>query len=106
MTEEGCIDKFLGIRISKLDDNRYELSQLFLIELIIEFIENELPAELNGKQSINTVVKTFLHKYLMGLPRKYDWNYRTAVGMIGYLQQNTRPDISMANYQCARFLNK
>ena len=42
----------------------------------------------------------------MGVPRKYGWNYRTSVGMIGYLQQNTRTDISMENHQCARFLNK
>ena len=26
--------------------------------------------------------------------------------MISYLQQNTRPDISMANHQCAPFVNK
>ena len=47
-----------------------------------------------------------LHKYLMGVPRKYGWNYQTAVVMIGYLQQSTRPEISMANHQCARFVNK
>ena len=47
-----------------------------------------------------------LHKDLMGVPSKYGWNYRTAVGVIGYLQQNTRPDISMDNHQCARFVEK
>ena len=26
--------------------------------------------------------------------------------MIGYLKQHTRPYISMANHQCARFVNK
>ena len=39
-TEEGLIDKFLCISISELDDNQYELLQLFLIERIVEFIEN------------------------------------------------------------------
>ena len=74
MTEEGSIDKFLGISISKLDDNRYDLAQTLLIERIIEFIESECPTELNGKQSITTAVKPLLHKYLMGVPRKCGWN--------------------------------
>ena len=38
LTGEGLIDKFLGISISKLDDNWYELAQPFLIDMIVEFI--------------------------------------------------------------------
>ena len=49
LTAEGSIDKFINISISKLDDNWYELTQPFLIEHIIEFIESERPTELNGK---------------------------------------------------------
>ena len=43
LTDEGSIDKFLGISISELDDNQYELAQPFLIERFIEFIESECP---------------------------------------------------------------
>ena len=74
MTEEGSINKFLGISISKLDDNQYELAQPFLIERIIELIESYRPTELNGKQLITPFRKPFLHKYLMGVPRKYGRN--------------------------------
>ena len=42
----------------------------------------------------------------MDVTRKYGWNCLTAVGMIGYLQKNTRPEISMTNHHCVRFLNK
>ena len=35
LTEEGSIDKFLSISISKLDENWYELAQQLLIERII-----------------------------------------------------------------------
>ena len=38
-----------------------------------------------------------------GPERKYRWNYRQLVGMLGYLQHTTRPDIAMATHQCARF---
>ena len=34
-----------------------------------------------------------------------NWNYRTAVGMLTYLQSNTRPEISMAVHQTSRFCN-
>ena len=74
LTEESSIDKFIGNGISKLDCNRYELAELFLIEWIVELIESECPTELNGKQSITTAVKPLLHKYLMGVPRKCGWN--------------------------------
>ena len=37
--------------------------------------------------------------------RKAKWKYRGIIGMLGYLQGTTCPDISMANHQCARFSN-
>ena len=105
LTEEGTIDKFLGINIIKRDDGTFELSQPFLIERIVNFIKTEYESELNGKPSITPVGKPLLHKDTDGTPRKYNWNYWTAVGMIGYLQGSTRPEISMASHQCARFVN-
>ncbi|MCP4094802.1 MAG: hypothetical protein GY748_01030 [Planctomycetaceae bacterium] len=43
LTDEGTLDKFLGINISKLDDGRYEFTQPFLIDRIIKFINTEYP---------------------------------------------------------------
>ena len=49
------------------------------------------------------VVGTLLTRDEDGPERKHDWKYRTLTGMIGYLQGTSRPDISMATHQCARF---
>ena len=51
------------------------------------------------------VGKPVLDKDLEGKPRKLSWKYRTAVGMLTYLQGNSRPEISMAVHQTARFCN-
>ena len=52
------------------------------------------------------VVKLLLHKDLLELEQKQSWNYHSAVGMLNYLQNSTRPDIAMAVHQCACFNNK
>jgi hypothetical protein len=105
LTDEGDIDKFLGIEIEHLDDKRFELKQPFLIERIcrtLGLIDNEWDVVGNSKST--PVGKPLLNKDLEGKPRKLKWNkYRTAVGMLSYPQANTRPEISMATHQTARF---
>ena len=40
-----------------------------------------------------------------GKSRIQDWNYRSVVGSLSYLQAMVRPDLTMAVQQCARFCN-
>ena len=49
------------------------------------------------------VGKPLLNKDLNGVPRKYTWEYRAAIGMLTYLTGSVRPDIAMAVHQCAHF---
>ena len=49
--------------------------------------------------------KPLLHKDVDGVERKHNCHYRQVIGMLNYLQGSTRPDISMAIHQCARFSN-
>ena len=35
LTDEGDIDKFLGIEITQLDKNRFKISQPYLIDIIV-----------------------------------------------------------------------
>ena len=38
-------------------------------------------------------------------PRAEDWNYRSAVGLMMYIANNSRPDIAFAVNQVARYAN-
>jgi hypothetical protein len=107
LTDEGDVNKFLGIEITKLDSSSFELAQPFLIDRLLQFLglcNNSF--ETNANSSSTPVAKGLLHRCLAGKPRKYNWKYRTAVGMLSYLQNSTRPEIAMAVHQTARFSNE
>ena len=103
LTNDGGIKNYLGVEVDSREDGKIELRQKRLIERIIESVGLEKDVLAAAKPT--PVVKPLLNKDLQGLPRKYDWNYRSIVGMLGYLQGSTRPDISMATHQCARYNN-
>ena len=102
-TDEGSIDKYLGVNIEQLDGGSFEMSQPFFIERITTLlgIENDHTGE-----KITPVDKPLLNKDLNGVPRKYQWNYCAAIGMLTYLIGSVRPNIVMAVHQCARFSKK
>ena len=62
LTEEGTLDKFLGINIQPVGDDKYELSQPFLIERLVNLIEDGLELDLNSKETPTPVGKPLLHK--------------------------------------------
>ena len=106
LTDEGDVNKFLGIEITHVDDNRFRISQPHLVDRIVSFLEidvNEYGMETNAKST--PIGKPLLHNDVSGKPRKATCSYRTAVSMLTYLQGNTRPEISMAVHQTARFCN-
>jgi hypothetical protein len=100
LQDEGSIDKYLGVNIKQIDANVFELSQPFLIERITTFLGI---ADGKTNEKFTPVGKPLLNKDLNGVPRKYDWEYRGAIGMLTYLTGSVRPDIAMATHQCARF---
>ena len=66
LTDEGSIDKYLGVDVTKLPDGSYELKQPYLIKHIV----NELKLSITETQKCPTPVATpLLHKDLAGLER-------------------------------------
>jgi hypothetical protein len=100
LKDEGSINKYLGVSISQLDDKSFNLTQPFLIERITAFLGID-KGRTNEQET--PVGKPLLNKDLNGVPRKYTWEYRGAIGMLTYLTGSVRPDIAMAVHQCARF---
>jgi hypothetical protein len=50
-----------------------------------------------------TPATAILHADTEGLTRQESWNYPSVIGQLNYLAQTSRPDISFAVHQCARF---
>ena len=99
-TDEGSMDKYLGVEIEQLNGNEFILRQPYLIQRILDFL-NVAPESYNKRDV--PVIGPLLGRDESGPDRKHEWHYRSAIGMLGYLQTSTRPDISMAVHQCARF---
>ena len=102
-TDEGDIQRYLGVEINTLADGTgFKLTQPHLIERILEAAHIDITMT-NDRPT--PVVGPLLSRDENGPVRKHDWKYRTLTGMLGYLQLTSRPDISMATHQCARFNN-
>jgi hypothetical protein len=98
------LDKFLGVDIRKVGVDGFELSQPFLIDHLVSFVEDGCELDLNAKETPTPVGKPLLHKDENSKVRKHTSNYKMVVGMSGYLQGSTRPNILMASHRCARFV--
>ena len=75
LTDDGDIDKFLGIEVNNLDERRFKISQTFMIDRIISFLNidtNDFGLGTNSKST--PVGKPLLHKQLYGKPHKENWN--------------------------------
>ncbi len=99
--EEGELCDYLGVEIKKEADGSITLTQPQLIDSIL----NDL--QLNGanvKARNTPALKTrILHKDERGTPFDESFHYRSVIGKLNYLEKSTRPDLSFAVHQCARF---
>ena len=99
LTDEGDVENFLGVKIDKLDNGHFKMSQPALTDTII----STLGLDTSSKQHKTPAVSPPIHADPTGDARKEKWNYRSVIGMLIYLSRNTRPDIEYAVHQCARF---
>ncbi len=100
LQDEGLIDKYLWVSITQLNDSSFNLKQPFLIKCITACL-SIVKGQTNERDT--PVGKPLYNKDLNGVPHKYNWEYRGAIGMLTYLTGSVCPDIAMAVHQCAGF---
>ena len=101
LEDQGDLKDYLGIEIVREGD-QIHITQKHLIQKII--------SQVNFKdERVNTVETPasgilFKNESAPDIdPKDAPFNYRSVIGSMNYLAQTTRPDISMAVHQCARF---
>ncbi len=93
--------EYLGIEIKKESDGSITLTQPQLIESILKDLKLD-GNNVKGRQT--PALKTrVLHKDDKGELIDNSFHYRSIIGKLNYLEKSTRPDISFAVHQCARF---
>ena len=97
-TQEGDFSEYLGIKLEKRPNGSIEMTQKGLIKKIIGSTGLE-----NCHPNWNPASQLCLGSDPTGAYYDGSWSYASIVGMLLYLSTNTRPDISFAVSQVARF---
>jgi len=101
LKDEGEIRDFLGIRVNRnLDNGTISLTQPGLIDSVLTDLGLLTDEHVHGKYTPSSAI---LHQDTDGAPRHDNWNYRSVIGKLNFIAANTRPDISFAVHQCAKF---
>lgn len=100
VTDEGDVDDYLGVKFNKREDGRVELIQPHLIQQIIDDLGLKEDSVSKSTPALSTQI---LHRDSEGAPFDEDWNYRSIIGKLNFLEKSTRPDLSTAVHQCARY---
>jgi hypothetical protein len=99
LNDQDPIDDFSGINFPHQYNGELHMSQTGLIDAKTE------SAHIHKSRLKNTPIPAteILHADTDGLARQESWNYPSVIRQLNYLAQNSRPDISFAVHQCARF---
>ena len=99
LEDEGDINAYLGINVTRPTKDTIKLNQPALIKRIIDSLH------LKDQRQHDTPADQTLTRDENGAERKLDYHYRSLIGQLNYLTSSTRPDIQFATHQCARFCN-
>jgi hypothetical protein len=100
ITDEGEIDTYLGIKISRPISDTIELKQPHLIQQILDDLGMKPNTKTKDKAAPSS---TILRRDLDDKPFIEKWDYMLIIGKLNFLEKSTRPEIAYAVHQCARF---
>ena len=100
MTDEGNLSDYLGVKVEHLPNGNTKLSQLHLIQQIINDLGYN---ERTGTKPTPAASTIKLNRDIHGQSMHEEWHYRSVIGKLNFVEKSTRPDIAYAVHQCARF---
>ena len=101
MEDQGTVNDFLGIQVKHKQNGEITLTQPQLIASILNDLHlNKNNVNTRKTPSLSTIL---LHKDANGQPMTNEFNYRSVIGKLNFLEKSTHPDIAYAVHQCARF---
>jgi hypothetical protein len=100
LDEEEDYAGYLGIDVQRQPDGSIHLLQTGLIDQILTNLDLQ-----DSPKTKDTPAAGPLGPFKESQPLRAPWNYRSVIGKLFYLGNNTRSDIAFANHQCARFSN-
>ena len=98
--DEGVVGDFLGVKINHSNDGTITLTELQLIDLIIEDLNMKDNTKLKG---IPACSSKLLHKDTDGESVEANFHYCSVFGKLNFPEKSTCLDISVSFHQCARF---
>ena len=101
ITVEGDVNDFLGVNINKKKDGEMEMTQPHLIKQIRDDMGFDFKTKSKNLPACSSKI---LKRHQESEEFDKSFNYRSIVGKLNYLEKATRPDISYATHQCARFV--
>ena len=100
VTDEGDIEDFLGVNITRTDDGSIHLHQPHLIHQILQDLNIQENA---GVKEIPAKSSEILSRHSSSQSHDKSFHYKSIIGKLGYLEKGSRPDIACIVHQCARF---
>jgi hypothetical protein len=101
LTVDGDVSDFLGVKIKHESDGMIHLTQPQIIDNILHDLH--LKADNIKTRQTPAAVTTILRRHTNSDAFDEHFNYRSVIGKLNFLEKSTRPDISCATHQCARF---
>jgi len=100
MTDEGELADYLGVEIKELPNGTIKLSQPHLISQIIKdmgFKDNATKRDSPMASSVE------LGRDIDGEPYDEEWDHRSIIGKLNFLEKSTRCDLAYSVHVCARY---
>ncbi len=102
VTDEGTISQYLGIQVKRNGDS-FLLTQTPLIDKISSTVGFSPDRVSKDDRKVPAKAGEALGSDPDGDPFTENWDYRSVIGMLLFISNNTRPDITMAVSQAARY---